>query len=157
MPVSDRDYRALGAGVLVSASMCGLALLATGEVTASELMTLLVTAVLVVAVPVGILVGYLSRSYRGQFLEGGFAAAGGTLLGIFAWATLEAARLSGATLADRLDVVFVVMSTVTLPALAALPFHFLVGGYLAGRVARWRANTGERNIDDELEVGLFGR
>lgn len=150
------DTRAAGAGILLGGAGVLLFLAGETEVTTGTLIDVLVMSILLLAPPVGAVVGYLSKSYRGAFIEGGVATPAGVLLGLLAWSTLEAATLDGATLAERVDVYFVIAGTVGVPFAAIGPAQFIVGGVVASKVDQLR-NSAARSIDDELEQGLFER
>lgn len=122
----------------------------TGTVTAAATNTL-VMAVGIAAVPAGVVVGVLSGSYDRHLIEGGFAAAGGTAMGILGWSVVSAISLDGVPIAHRLDVVFVVVALEGPVFAVVAPCLFLVGGYTAARVAEWN----RRSIDDRLTIGLF--
>lgn len=151
MPLRDVDRRAAGIAALLAAAIAFVHVsTSTGTVTGATTNTL-VMAVGIAAVPAGVVVGVWSDRYDRHLIEGGFAAAGGTAIGILGWAVVSAALLDGVPIAHRLDVVFLVVA-VNGPVFAVVaPFLFLVGGYTAARVAEWT----DQSIDDQLTVGLF--
>ncbi|QGN06209.1 hypothetical protein Hrd1104_02145 [Halorhabdus sp. CBA1104] len=151
MPTSGGDRRAVGFATAVAGAIAfGHVATSSSEITTATSNTLVV-AVGIAAVPAGVVVGLSSREYDRHLIEGGFAAICGTAAGILAWAVLKAAMLDGLSLAQRADVVFLVVAVNSPIFVATIPFLFLVGGYTAAKVGEWRS----RSIDGDLTVGLF--
>lgn len=149
--LGDVDRRAVGIAALLAAAIAFVHVsTSTDSMTAATTNTL-VMAVGIAAVPAGVVVGVWSDSYDRHLIEGGFAAAGGTAVGILGWSVVRAALLDGVPIAYRVDVIFLVVA-VNSPVFAVIsPLLFLVGGYTATRVAEWT----NQSIDDQLTVGLF--
>lgn len=146
---SDVDRRAVLAGSLAG----GLPMLLTivaglDRLTTTYLLTVLAVAPLVSGIPAGICVGWLDRTYHGGMNSGGLAAIGGTLLGLFGFATMRALTLPGLSLGERLDVVFVMAAVSLLPLMAVFPFIFFAGGLVATRVAAGRQPTDDFELYD---------
>lgn len=82
MALGDIDRRAVGLAALLAGAITFVHVsTSTGTITAATTNTL-VMAVGIAAVPAGVVVGVLSGSYDRHLIEGGFAAAGGTAMGI---------------------------------------------------------------------------
>ncbi|CCQ34596.1 hypothetical protein HLRTI_002945 [Halorhabdus tiamatea SARL4B] len=151
MALRDVDRRAVGIAALLAAAISFVHVsTSTGTITAATTNTL-VMAVGIAAVPAGVVVGVWSGSYDRHLIEGGFAAAGGTAIGILGWSVVKAALLDGVPIAHRLDVIFLVVALEGPVFAVVAPFLFLVGGYTAARVADWT----DQSIDDQLTIGLF--
>ena len=145
------DSRTVGAATLLAAAITfAHAGSGTGGIT-TDMMQTLVIAIGIAAVPAGIVVGLWSDSYNRQLVEGGVAAVSGTALGILGWGLFGAVTIEGASIAQRLDVVFLVVALNSPVFVAIVPLLFLVGGYTAARAGEWNSQS----IDDELTVGLF--
>lgn len=146
---SDVDRRATAAGSIAGGVAVFLLIVGGfGGLTATHLMTVLVVAPVVAGIPAGICVGWLDRTYRGGMNAGGLAALGGTMLGIFGFATVRAVTLSGLTLGQRLDVVFVAAAFSLLPLMAAFPFIYFVGGLVANHMGPRGGGAEELDIPD---------
>lgn len=149
MGIADMDSRAVGAGAVLGAAIV-LGLLASSEAgIVAGTATILVAAIVVVAVPVGVVVGIRSRRYDQQLIEGGFAATCGTALGVVGWTAVRMLTVEGWPIAHRFDIPFVVLGLNGVVFAAVFPFVFLVGGITATMAADW--SQADQWEDDELD------
>ncbi|WP_181685578.1 hypothetical protein [Halorhabdus salina] len=147
----DGDRRAVGIATTVAGAIAFVHVATSTDGITTAATHTLVMAVVIAAVPAGVVVGLWSDKYNHHLIEGGFAAVCGTAAGVLGWAVVRAAILEGVPIAHRLDVVFIVVAVNSPIFAAAVPFLALVGGYTAARVGEWHS----RSIDDDLTVGLF--
>lgn len=141
--------RSAGIGVLAS----GVATYAFvrgqfGQPRLSDLLAVLVLSPLIAGLTAGIVVGLTTESSRDALMDGGLAAVVGTIAGFLGYATAAVIAATTAPLAHRLDIYFVILSYIGLPLMAVGPVIFLVGGFVASRLARHRQSVREPSLSE---------
>ena len=122
-----------------------------GEPTVFELLETVVVAPLAAGIPAGVIVGILTDDSRSAFLTGGLAACFGTVLGLSGYALFEAATVSNWTIAERLDILFLIGAYSGAPLAMVSPLVFFGGGTVAALVVRWGRSTEEPVLHDLSE------
>lgn len=143
------ELRSVALGMLVGGgAVLAHILTQFGQPRVSELLVVVVLSPLVAGISAGVAVGLTTSDTRGAFLSGGMAGTLGTVFGLVAYATLEAVTVSGWTIAQRLDIYFVIASYTGLPLMAVGPVIFFGGGYAGSLVARQRQSVEEPDLSD---------
>jgi hypothetical protein len=140
MRYGSADARAVGVGALVGAVAVFAGVAWDGSTTA------VAASSVVAAVPTGLVVGLVSRSYGTELLEGGLAAVGGSALGVLVYGLARTALAASVPLAYRFDELFLVSVYGFWALVVVGPVTFFVGGLVAswtGSRARLGGQVGE--------------